>query len=1012
MNMQTFQRSKGMSPMTFSVVAVVLAATFLDSLATQRHQTSHARSRDSASFPVAIANLFGKVSGQQSSPSQQRIVSQYNNLPLAFEPNLGQYSGEADFLARGSAFGILLSADRLTMFPRDSRVSIRLLGARNVGAAPLEELPGKSNYISETDARAWIINVPHYSGIRYKNVYSGIDLVYYGRQQQLESDFVVSPGADPTAIRFAVEGNPRLELNVNGDLILHLATGKTLTLHKPRCYQIIDGVQAEISGRIRLVGSDHFALQVSAYDSARPLIIDPVLSYSTFMGGTSYDQVNSIAVDSSGNAYVVGQTMSLDFPTVTGDFQPSSPVGVSCVALLGNEAFVTKLDSKGSALVYSTYMGGSGCAIGTGIAIDSLGNAFITGSAGPGFPTTAQAFQQNYAGPGNTSIGDAFVAKLNPTGTALTYSTYVGGSSGDIANGIALDPQGDAYIVGQTYSSDFPTSPAAICSDTSNSADFVTKLTADGSKLVYSTCLGKPDIGYGITVDHVGNAYVTGLGNAGKSTSSIGNCIGVAGGYLAKLNPDGTTAFVDCFPGTGVAVAADPNGNTYLTGYTSSTNFPTTPGAFQMTCNATCAVGGFPDVFLMKLNPAGNSILYATYLGGSGTDTASAIAIDSAGNAYVTGSTLSSDFPVASPIQSSFGGGADTGDAFVAELNPNGSALLFSTFLGGPLDEAGMAISLDTSGSIYVAGSTASSNFPTTPAAFQTVFKGPAGVPGDGFVAKFTPPVTLSPNSSDFGDVLIGTTSGSQPVTLENNDGRSPLSILGISTNGAFSQTDDCGSSLAPVTTCTVNLSFSPTLVGQRAGNLVISDTAPGAPQTVTLTGNGTDFSILAANGGSTSASISAGQTATYNLEVTPVSGFSGSVALTCVGAPSQATCSVPTGVSVSGGAPALFQVTVSTTVRAQATSRATKGFLPSVPRWPFNFTIFIAIFAFSTLVFARRTRSCAVVGITLCLVLELTACGGNGPRTAGTPAGNYTLSVKGTQQGISRTLSLTLAVN
>jgi len=426
----------------------------------------------------------------------------------------------------------------------------------------------------------------------------------------------------------------------------------------------------------------------------------------------------------------------LDFPVVQGDLETTSPA-VGCVALLGNEAFVTKLNPTGSALVYSTYLGGPGCAIGTSIAIDSAGSAYVTGSAGPGFPTTAQAFQTSYGGSGNTSLGDAFVAKLNATGTALVYSTYVGGFSGDIANGIALDAGGNAYIIGQTFSDDFPTvPPGGLCSDQSNSSDFVTKLNADGSALAYSTCLGKPDIGSGVAVDSAGNAYVTGFGSAGATTSATGNCT-PDGGYAAKINSDGTTSFVDCFPGTGLAIAVDSSGNSYLTGSTTSLDFPTTPGVVQATCNPTCAINGFSDAFVMKLDAAGTGLLYSTYLGGSGNDLGSGIAVDPSGNAYVIGSTPSADFPLANPTQGTLAGGTDTGDAFVTEVNASGSALLFSTFLGGSKDEVGTGIALDTAGSIYVTGSTASADFPVTTASFQTTFGGPPGVPGDAFVVKF-----------------------------------------------------------------------------------------------------------------------------------------------------------------------------------------------------------------------------------------------------------------------------------
>ena len=1060
MNTGNMHRNRATVWLTCLLIALFVAAALLFHLASTAARARHAQSKnrliEAPNFLSLARNLPDGTIHQGVLDPRQKILASYGNLPLAFEPNQGQARGGTQFLARGRAYSILLTPQQATLSFRKlpvraeqrlggnhsrtkqsamvsaqaASVVIKLLGSKPVGSAvPLEELPGKSNYFIGNDPHDWITNVPHYSRIQYKDVYPGIDLIYYGNQQQLEGDFIVAPGANPKSIKFGAEGTQRLERSRFGDLILHTANGE-VRLHKPVTYQRINNAQIEVASRFRLTGKNKFNLEISGYDSTRTLVIDPVLTYSTFLGGTNegngigFDQGNAIAVDSSGDSYVIGQTTSLDFPTVQGDFQPASPGGVGCVAL-GYEAFVTKLNSSGSALVYSTYLGGPGCAIGRGIAVDSAGNAYVAGSAGPGFPTTSQAFQKNYGGPGNTNLGDAFVAKLNPTGTALLYSTYVGGGSGDIANGLAVDRLGNAYVIGQTFSTDFPTVPAGgVCSDGSSSADFATEVNSDGSQLVYSTCLGKPDIGFGIAVDSTGNAYVTGAGSAGGTTSPIGSCIGVAGGYFAKLNPDGTAAFVDCFPGVGLAVAVDSTGNTYLTGYTTSPNFPTTPGAFQGTCSSTCAINGFSDAFLMKLNPAGTAALYATYLGGTGNDIGAAIAIDSSGNAYVSGNTTSVDFPLASPIQPSFGGGTSTGDAFLAEVNANGSALLFSTFLGGSLDEVGTGVALDSAGGIYLTGSTASGNFPVTPAGFQTSFKGPAGVPGDAFVAKFAPPVTFSANSLDFGAALVGTTSTPQSVTLRNNDGRASLTIDSITTSGDFKQTNDCGGSVAVAATCTISLTFAPVASGTRTGALVISDGAAGSPQTVALTGVGTDFSIEAASGGPTSVAVTAGQTATYNLQVKPVSGFNATVVLSCTGVPSLATCTVaPTSVTPNGSSPSAFTVTVTTIAPSMVTPRTMPPSWPPANRLRFGVPLLMALILFAlqarfSTAAARRKLGFAHV-LVLVSLLSIAACvsgcsggGGGGVHNPGTPAGTYTITITGTSSGVSRTQNLTLTVN
>jgi hypothetical protein len=676
--------------------------------------------------------------------------------------------------------------------PSAASFRIRLAGARAAAEANgLDELPGKSNYLIGSDPRKWHINVPHYAKVQYKSVYPGVDLVYYLNQGHVEYDFDLAPGANLGVIRMNLRGlgdHSRIHGSRDGEVVLRSDVGE-VRLHKPVAYQpeVLRGLNKKgrtfLDVRYLLRGHE-ITLSVPTYDHSRPLIIDPVLSYSTFLGGTNqnngigFDQGNAITVDPLGNAYVVGQTTSLDFPVVQGDLETTSPA-LGCVALFGYEAFVTKLNANGSALVYSTYLGGPGCAIGTGVAIDMAGNAYITGSAGPGFPTTPQAFQTSYGGPGNTSLGDAFVAKLNATGTALVYSTYLGGFSGDIGTGIALDGQGSAYIIGQTFSNDFPTLPVGgVCSDLSNSADFVTKLNANGSALAYSRCLGTPDIGYGLAVDSAGTTYVTGFGNAGMTSSATGSCTLAGGGYAAKLNSDGTTAFVDCFPGTGRAIAIDSAGNSYLTGDTSSPNFPTTPGAFQTACNATCVIDGFSDAFVMKLDGTGTRLLYSTYLGGKGNDGGSGIAVDQSGNAYLIGNTSSTDFPVVNPTQANFGGGTGPGDAFVTEVNPNGSALLFSTFLGGSNDEVGTGIALDSASSVYVTGSTASGDFPVTAGAFQTTFKGPAGVPGDAFIVKYGSPDFSIAGSTPMPAVVSPGQSATSTVTATSVAGfNAPISL-------------------------------------------------------------------------------------------------------------------------------------------------------------------------------------------------------------------------------------------
>jgi hypothetical protein len=605
----------------------------------------------------------------------------------------------------------------------------------------LQELPGKANYFIGNDPTTWRTNVPTYAKVRYDDIYPGIDLIYYGNQRQLEYDFVVRPGADPTRIVLGFQGAARLEVDAQGDLVLHTAAGP-IRQRKPVIYQEVDGVRTEIQGGYVLTDRHQVSFRVAAYVASQPLIIDPVLFYSTYLGSGGLDGGSGIAVDTAGNAYVTGETFSMNFltpfPTTPGSFQTTSGVG--------SDAFVTKLNPTGSALVYSTYLAGSGFDTGSGIAVDALGNAYVTGATRSGdFPTTLGAFQPTFGG----GFNEAFVTKLNPTGSALVYSTYLGGRGGflgDGGSGIAVDGAGNAYVTGATDSPDFPTTVGAVQPTIRGGFDaFVTKLNPTGSALVYSTYLGgtsASDEGSGIAVDTAGNAYVTGSTFSRDFPTTVGAFQTTRGGgfdaFVTKLNPTGSALVYSTYLGGsdfdfGNGIAVDTAGNVYVTGRTDSSDFPTTLGAFQTTFG-----GGFNDAFVTKLNPTGSALVYSTYLGGSRSgDVGLGIALDTAGHAYVTGETNSSDFPTTvGALQPTFGGGFS--DAFVTTLDPTGSALVYSTYLGGsgtPIkQDTGFGIAVDTAGNAYVTGETSSSDFPTTAGAFQPTFGGTS----DAFVAKIT----------------------------------------------------------------------------------------------------------------------------------------------------------------------------------------------------------------------------------------------------------------------------------
>jgi hypothetical protein len=701
-------------------------------------------------------------------------------LPLSFEANQGQADSRVRYLARGPGYTVFLTKEEAVLalkpgadrsrsrggeasHPRSQGAVVRIqpVGANpGAGIQPLERLPGTSNYFIGTDRAKWRTGIPTYAKVKYEGIHPGIDLVYYGNQRRLECDFIVAPGADPSSIGLAFQGIDDLELGSQGDLILKVKGGE-VRMHKPFVYQVAEDRRREVPGDYVLRDKNQVGFVVAAYDTGKPLVIDPAITFSTFLGGAGEDSANGIFVGSSG-IYLTGSTTSLapnPFPTTPGAFQPTN--GGSGPA----DAFVTKLNAAGTALLYSTYLGGADEDVGKSIYVDGAGFAYVTGStkSSPtvaGFPATPGAYQTVYGG-----SGDAFVTKLNDTGTALVYSTYLGGSGADVGNSIYVDGAGFAYVTGSTTSDPFPTTLGAFQTTFGGTEDaFVTKLNPTGTApLVYSTYLGgsSVDVGNSIYVDGFGQAYVTG------STQSSGAAPGgfptqgafqtdnggSTDAFVTKLNAAGMALLYSTYLGgssndIGNSIYVDGAGQAYVTGSTQSSGaapggFPT-QGAFQ-TDN-----GGSTDAFVTKLNAAGTALLYSTYLGGSSNDIGNSIYVNG-GNASVTGSTQSSDFPTTSGARS-YGG---SGDAFVAKINPAGtgaSDLVYSTYLGGSSTDVGKAISVDSFGDAYVAGSTQSSEFPVTSGAFDTSYGGS----GDAFVAKITesgtmPPVTTEGSASGGG---------------------------------------------------------------------------------------------------------------------------------------------------------------------------------------------------------------------------------------------------------------------
>ena len=701
--------------------------------------------------------------------SKQQVLATYGKLPLSFEANQGQTDEQVKFLSRGGGYTLFLTSTEAVLVLRKAEapppqhatdampmtrepetaesstptvLRMKLLGAnRDPQVAGLDELPGKSNYFIGNDPKEWRTNVPHYRKVKYQSVYSGIDLVYYGTsQRQLEYDFIVAPGHDPKAIALKFEGADNLEVDAQGDLLVHLED-EEVRFQKPYVYQESSGARQEIAGGYVLNAKNEVTFEVASYDVNRPLIIDPVLSYSTYLGGSGVDSGFAIAADAAGNAYLAGQTSSPnDFPVTPAAFQTTF-VGPNW------DGFVTKLNADGSALLYSTYLGGNGFDRAEAIAVDDAGNAYVTGRTSSGDFPTANPLQL-----ANNGGSDAFVTKISADGSALVYSTYLGGTGDDAGiplrttQGIAVDATGNAYVTGTTVSVDFPTTAGAFQTALGGFWDaFVAKLNADGSGLIYSTYLGgvSGDRAFSIAVDDGGNAYVTGGAGPGFPTASVlqPTSGGSSDAFVTKLNADGSAIVYSTYLGgndfdLGEGIAVDSAGNAYVTGQTSSGNFPTA-SALQPT------FGGSIDAFVTKLNADGSAIVYSTYLGGNEIDLGTDIAVDASGNTYVTGSTNSPNFPTANPFQGTLGSSLFPGDAFVTKVNADGSGLIFSTYLGGSGQENTClcgGIATDPAGGTYVTGDTVSvGDFPTANP-LQSAFAG--GV--DAFVAKFTFAVGVS----------------------------------------------------------------------------------------------------------------------------------------------------------------------------------------------------------------------------------------------------------------------------
>ncbi len=928
------------------------------------------------------------AAAKRPTPGQSAaVVQQYAKLPLSFEPNLGQAKGDTKFLARGDSYSLFLTSDEAVLLMKGRSTKSATPGTKSApaystgvlrmkleGSNPApdfsaqDELPGKSNYFIGAQEN-WRSNVPTYGRVAEKNVYPGIDLLYYGSQRKLEYDFNVAPGADPKAIQITFDGARKLKVDAAGNLILSLAGGE-VKFEKPFAYQMKGDEKEPVTARFHLGDRKYrvyFAL--GDYDATRPLVIDPILSYSTYLGGSEIDGANAIAVAPDNTAFVAGGTFSTNFP-VAHALQPNDGGGLD----FPQDAFVTKISADGSTLLYSTYLGGTNSDVANGIAVDAAGEAYVAGTTlSKDFPVTPGSFNTLCGGDGECGksfnsngliVSNGFLTKINAAGSGITYSGFIGEYENVTGNAVAVDGNENAYVTGQVDPNGFASNgigtplsltvapspggaisngdgtstifitsalalainsqvvisgvggttadpnppspydgvfivlsstPGSFVIDTAGGAAsgngtvvvnpappfpissnafqkqhgggstdaYVVKVAATGTAFLYSTYLGgeSEDSGNGIAVDKNNHAYVTGLtfSNAFPTTGSAFQPANGGNGdaFFSEIDTLGGTLTYSTFIGgaqldQGNAITIDGFGDAFIAGGSASTGLGTA-GAFQPNCTLDAQGNCEGDAFVAEINPnvsgAGSELLF-TYLGGSLADSASGIALDTLGNVYVTGSTVSQDFPIAAAaFQATYGGGND--DAFVTKMNPTGSALLYSSYLGGTQTDNGNGIAVDTSGSAYVAGQTCSTNFPVS----NPVQAGPGGN-CDAFISKVSilNGIQLNPSALTFSAQSLNTTSA--PLTLTLTNGDNPLTISTITLSGAnpdafaITSASTCAapSSLNPGAKCTIIVTFTPTTPGVSNATITITDSAPNSPQVISLTGTASTLTLSASN--------------------------------------------------------------------------------------------------------------------------------------------------------------------
>lgn len=835
-----------------------------------------------------------------------RPVSLYARLPIRFEENRGQAHTRAQFLARGIGYSLFLSSTEAVLKLRGKSATLPIayparkysvLRMRLDGANPtaravgIDELPGRDNYFIGSDRTRWRTDVATFAGVKVRDAYPGIDVIYRGTEGRLEYDFAIARAADPNRIQLSIDGANRLSIDSNGDVDIETSSGSVVQ-KAPVIYQISQGAKRIVSGGYVMRDPHTVGFAIGAYDRRLPLVIDPLLSYASYLGGSLIDFGAAIAVDSSGEAIITGYTDSADFPITSGAFQPSlfeAPGGA-------DDVFISKINAAGTALIYSTYAGGGNEDEGTAVAVDAAGNAYVAGyTMSPDYPVTVGAFQPSFSG-----TKSAFVTALDQNG-GLIYSTFLNGSATSSAAGIAADATGNAFVAGVTTSTDFPVTAGAYQTSLDASsgeprATFVTKLNPTGTALEYSTYLGPPNYmaANAIGLDAAGNAYVAGTmygeGNAGGVTCppnnidcgfvakldrigamldfstmlnlkdggyteplsiaidskggshTVGN-FGVSGehsGFLENLDSGGRTLNV-----VNLSNALSPNaialggwGNIFIAGTVFGDNLTTTPGAFQPDD------AGSVNAFLNEYDPSGTSTLYSTYLGGSDQGEAFGVAVDRSGNAYMTGYTQSSDFPVTpGALQSSHGGGishAGTLDAFVARIVPSPALsptpTATATLTPTPTPKPTMSATVTLTSTPTAVRTPLPTRVPSpsiTPTAVPTTSEIPTPTP-------IPPPlesIDVAPNPVDFPSLKAGRMRASRFVSVSNpKRNKVPVTVMSLalgSTSGAGAPIDfaldasrsTCkpGARLPAGRSCKVAVTFAPRSEGLKQNTLTVN---------------------------------------------------------------------------------------------------------------------------------------------------------------------------------------------